>query len=78
MTVIVKHDYLTGDKAEKDWWMGQVTHCNGDARAPKIHNLVQIADADSGVIRWVNADPVCHICWTHECCSSMLSLLENK
>ena len=23
MTVIVKHDYLTGEKAEKDWWMGQ-------------------------------------------------------
>ena len=60
MTVIVKHDYLTGEKAEKDWWMGEVIHCGGAARDPKIHNLFQIADVDSGVIRWVNADPVTH------------------
>jgi hypothetical protein len=26
MTVIVRHDYLTGEKADKDWWMGQVIH----------------------------------------------------
>ena len=61
ITVIVKHDYLTGEKAEKDWWMGQVIYCNGAARDPKIHNLFQIADVDSGVIRWVNADQVTHI-----------------
>ena len=61
MTVIVKHDYLTGENSEKDWWMGQVIHCNGDARAPKIHNLFQIADVDTGAIRWVNADQVSHI-----------------
>ena len=24
MTVIVKHDYLTGENSDKDWWMGQV------------------------------------------------------
>jgi len=29
MTGIVKHDYLNGEKAEKDWWMGQVIHCGG-------------------------------------------------
>ena len=28
---------------------------------PVIHNLFQIADVDSGVIRWVNADLVTHI-----------------
>ena len=62
MTVIVKHDYLTGEKADKDWWMGQVIHnCGGAARDPSIHNLFQIADVDSGVIRWVNADLVTHI-----------------
>lgn len=61
MTVIVKHDYLTGEQAEKGWWMGQVIHCGGAARDPKIHNLFQIADVDSGVIRWVNADLVTHI-----------------
>ncbi|WP_156486569.1 MULTISPECIES: DUF3104 domain-containing protein [unclassified Synechococcus] len=26
-----------------------------------MHNLFQIADVDSGVIRWVNADLVTHI-----------------
>ena len=61
MTVIVQHDLQTGEKAEKDWWMGQVIHCGGAARDLSIHNLFQIADVDSGVIRWVNADLVTHI-----------------
>ena len=41
--------------------MGEVIHCGGSALTPKIHNLFQIADVDSGVIRWVNADLVTHI-----------------
>ena len=61
MTVIVRCDYRVGEKHDKDWWMGQVIHCGGAARDPKIHNLFQIADVDSGVIRWVNADLVTHI-----------------
>ena len=61
MTVIVRHDFLTGEKADNDWWMGHVIHCSGAARAPTIHNLSQIADVDSGVIRSVNADLVSHI-----------------
>ena len=61
MTVIVKHDYQTGEKAEKDWWMGQVIHCGGAARNPDDCKIFQVADIDSGVIRWVNADLVSHI-----------------
>jgi len=61
MTVIVKCDFLVGEKQEKDWWMGQVLHCGGAARDPNIHNLFQVADVDSGVIRWINADLVTHI-----------------
>ena len=61
MTVNVKHGYLTGAKHDKDWCMGQVIHCGGAARDPSIHNLLQIADVDSGVIRWVNAEMVTHI-----------------
>ena len=61
MTVIVKHDFMTGEKADKDWRMGQVIHGGGAARNPKIHNLFQIADVDSGVIRWVYADLISHI-----------------
>ena len=61
MTVIVRHDFQTGERHDRDWWMGQVIHCDGAARDPSIHNLFQIADVDSGVIRWVNADLVIHI-----------------
>ena len=61
MTVIVRWDRQIGEKADKDWWMGHVIHCGGAARDPSIHNLFQIADVDSGVIRWVNADLVIHI-----------------
>ena len=61
MTVIVRCDYLTGETQNKDWWMGHVVHCGGAARNPGIHNLFQVADVDSGVIRWVNADLVTHI-----------------
>ncbi len=61
MTVIVRHDYLTGEKRDKDWWMGHVIHCGGAARDPKIHNLFQIADVDSGEVKWVNADLVTQI-----------------
>ena len=41
--------------------MGQVIHCGGAARDPSMHNLLQIADVDTGVVRWVNADLVTHI-----------------
>ena len=61
MTVIVRHDCLTGEKAEKDWWMRQVIHCGGAARDPSMHNLLQIADVDSGTIRLINVDLVSHI-----------------
>ena len=50
-TVIVKHDYQTGEPHAKDWWMGQVIHCGGAARDSSIHNMSQVADVDSGVIR---------------------------
>ena len=61
MTVCVQCDYLTGEKPTQDWWMGSVLHCGGAARDPSIHNLFQIADVDTGVIKWVNADLVTHI-----------------
>ena len=43
------------------WWMGEILHVDGGARAPKTPTLFQIADIDSGVVRWVNADLVSHI-----------------
>ena len=48
-----------GDDTEKDdWWMGQVIFCEGGARDPKVNSLVQVADVDTGVIRWINTDEV--------------------
>ena len=41
--------------------MGQVLHCGGGAHDPSINNLFQIADVDSGLVRWVNADLVTHV-----------------
>ena len=40
--------------------MGLVIHCGGAARDQKVHNLLQIADVDSGVILWVDADLLTH------------------
>ena len=76
MTVIVRHDYLHGEKAKKDWWMGQVIHCGGAAHAPSVHNLLQIADVDSGMIRWVNADLVTQILGLMVTCISSRILSE--
>ena len=55
MTVIV------GNDETDDWWMADVIHVDGGARNPKVPTLFQVADVDSGVIRWVCADLVTHI-----------------
>ena len=41
--------------------MREVIHCGAAVLDSKIHNQCQIADVDSGVIRWANADLVTHI-----------------
>ena len=56
MTVIV------GNDETDDWWMADVIHVDEGARNPKVPTLFQVADVDSGVIRWVCADLVTHIC----------------
>ena len=61
MTVIVRHDPMPGEPQDRDWWMGQVIHCEGGARDPKAWSMFQIADVDSGVIRWVNGDLVTYV-----------------
>ena len=47
-----------------DWWMGQVIFFEGGARDPKVNSLFQVADVDSGVIRWINADEVSEVSWS--------------
>ena len=43
------------------WRMADVIRVDDGARNPKIPTLFQVADVDSGVINWVNADVVSHI-----------------
>ena len=44
--------------------MGQVIFCEGGARDPKVNSLFQVADVDTGVIRWINADEVSNVIWS--------------
>ena len=41
--------------------MADVIFVEGVGRNPKVPTLFQVADVDSGVVRWVNADLVTHI-----------------
>ena len=43
------------------WRMADVIWVDGGARNPKVPTLFQVADVDTGVINWVNADFVTHI-----------------
>ena len=61
MTVIVRCDYLVGETQDKDWWMGVCIGCERGARDPSVNSLFQIADVDSGVIRWDNSELVTHL-----------------
>ena len=58
--VIVGGDHLD----QGDWWMGQVIFCEGSARQPKLPSLFQVADVDTGVIKWINADEVSDVIWS--------------
>ena len=54
MTVIVTD-------TEGAWRMADVIWVDGGARNPKVPTLFQVADVDTGVINWGNADLVTHI-----------------
>ena len=55
MTVIVTD-------TEGTWRMADVIWVDGGARNPKVPTLFQVADFDTGVINWANADLVTDIC----------------
>ena len=55
IVIVWDHPEIVGSD-EKAWWMGQVIFLEGSARDPKSPSLVQVADVDTGVVRWVNAD----------------------
>ena len=58
--VIVGGDHIK----QGDWWMGQVIFCEGSARHPKVPSLFQVADVDTGMIKWINADEVTDVIWS--------------
>ena len=45
----------------KDLRMAVVIWVDGGARNPKVLTLFQVADVDTGLINWVNADLGIHI-----------------
>ena len=47
---------------EGAWRMSDVIWVDGGARNPTVPTLFQVADVDSGVINWINADIVTHFC----------------
>ena len=47
---------------EVAWRMADVIWVDGGARNPKVPTLFQVADVDTGVINWINAELVTHIC----------------
>ena len=59
--VIVEGEQQVALQRNENWWMGQVIFYEGIARDPNANSLFQLADVDSGIIRWVNADQVTHI-----------------
>ena len=61
VVVVWDHPELVGSDADA-WWMGEVICTEGSARNPQAPSLFQVADVDSGVIRWVNADCVQRVC----------------
>ena len=43
------------------WRMADVIWVDGGAKNPKVATLFQVADVDTGVINWINADLITHI-----------------
>ncbi len=56
--VIVEDDLELRHKNIDKWWMGQVLHVVGGARDPCVNSIFQVADIDTGEIKYINADLV--------------------
>ena len=52
---------ICGNTESDDWWMADLIHVDGGARNPLVPTLFQVADVDTGTVRWVCADLVTHI-----------------
>ena len=54
--VVINKSLSSEGDYELNWWMGQVLFVQGGARDPSHNSLFQVADVDTGFVRWVNAD----------------------
>ena len=63
IVIVWEHPDIVGSD-ENAWWMGQVIFCEGGARDAKVNRLFQVADVDTGVILWINADEVSDVIWS--------------
>ena len=57
-TVVVFERKAVVDSSFSDWFMATVLFIEGSARDPKAPSLFQVADIDTGVVQFVNADQV--------------------
>ena len=68
-----------GDQIEQgNWWMGQVIFCEGSARHPKLPSLFQVADVDTGLIKWIDADEVSNVIWSMDGWPNSTPIYEDK
>ena len=68
-----------GNNVEQgDWWMGQIIFCEGSPRQPKLPSLFQVADVDTGVIKWINADEVSDVIWSMDGWPAFTPIHEGK
>ena len=59
--VVVKEVLSEDLESKSDWWIGQVIYAIGGARTPFENSLFQIANIDTGAMRFVNADLVIRV-----------------
>ena len=55
---------VIGTDTEGAWRMADVIWVDGGARNLKVPTPFQVADVDTGVIRWINSDEVSEVIWS--------------
>ena len=61
LTVQVEMTVICASTDSDDWGMADLIYVDGGARDPKAPTLFQVADVETGVVRWVCTDLVTHI-----------------
>ena len=57
VVVVWEHPELVNTDTN-GWYLAEVLFCEGSARDPRAPSLFQVADVDTGALRWCNADCV--------------------